>query len=257
MSAQATMNSMADEVDAARDMAAAGRHRRVTGYLVAGVLLCLAGYGVLKLRDPNTLPIRHVRVKGEFQHLSTAVLEERAGQVVRGGFFNVNVETIQKVLLQEPWIREVSVQRVWPDRITVSIREQTAIARWNDVALLNDEGRVFAPDRSTFPAGIPVFRGPQDSYPQILEFYRDLRASLPAGLRIAEVTLSDRRAWQVGFIDGPHVYLGRTNIAGRKKRFVEYVPGRLGRLFDSIRSIDMRYTNGFAVRWEPDSKPDL
>jgi cell division protein FtsQ len=231
--------------------------RHLGGIILAAGALGLLAYGVLVLLDPQTLPIRHVRIQGEFQHLSTDGLQERASRVVRGGFFNVNVETIQRVLLEEPWIRTVSVKRVWPDRITVSIREQTAVARWNGSALLNDEARIFAPEPATFPSGLPVLRGPEGSHGQMLDFYQQLRAALPPDLRISEVTLSSRRSWHVGFVDGPHVYLGRTNISKRTRRFVEYLPQRLGEHFDRIRSVDMRYTNGFAVRWEPDYKPDL
>lgn len=224
---------------------------------VALLILLLFGFGVFKLLDPRTLPIRQVSVKGDFQHLSTAGLQGRASEAVRGGFFNVNVETIKKVLLEEPWIQEVSVKRIWPDRIMVSIREQVAVAQWNDNALLNDNAQLFSPEMDTFPEDIPVFRGPENTHAQLLSRYRELHAALPEELRIAEITLSDRRSWHVGFINGPHVYLGSTNIERRMNRFIDYVPVKLGDYFDRIRSIDMRYTNGFAVRWEPDYKPDL
>ncbi len=258
MNAQAVPVGMADGRDDDNGLSRQSVWSRHTGVIVLTMLITsLAGFGIYRLQDPQTLPIRHVRVKGQFQHLSTSALQERAGEVVRGGFFNVNVETIQSVLLEEPWIREVSVKRVWPDRITVTIREQTAVARWNSGALLNEDARVFTPEKETFPADIPSFKGPEGTHTQMLEFYRRLRTALPEEFRIAEVTLSERRAWHVGFIDGPHVYLGRTDIANRLNRFVEYVPDNLENMFNNIRSVDMRYTNGFAVRWEPDYKPDL
>lgn len=258
MSSQAMTANMAGQTNPDSTAPEQGPVRRhLAGYLLGAAALGLLAYALSILLDPQTLPIRHVRVKGQFQHLSTDRLQERASEVVRGGFFNVNVDTIQRVLLEEPWIRAVSVKRVWPDRITVSIREQSAVVRWNDAALLNDEARLFAPDKATFPQGIPVLRGPEGSHAQILEFYQRLRQALPREYRIAEVTLSNRRAWHVGFASGPHVYLGRTNISKRTKRFIEYLPDRLGEQFDRMRSVDMRYTNGFAIRWEPDHQPDL
>lgn len=231
------------------------RHSR--HYAAALLILLLFGFGVFKLLDPRTLPIKQVSVKGDFQHLSTAGLQERANEAVRGGFFNVNVEAIQKLLLEEPWIREVSVKRIWPDKIMVSIREQAAVAQWNDGALLNDNAQIFSPETDTFPKNIPLLRGPENTHVQMLSRYQHLQAALPEELRIAEITLSDRRSWHIGFVDGPHVYLGRTNVERRIARFIDHVPGKLGDHFDRIRSIDMRYTNGFAVRWEPDYKPDL
>jgi cell division protein FtsQ len=224
---------------------------------VLGVILLLAVFGVARLMDPQTLPIRHVKVSGEFQHLSLTGLQERASKVVRGGFFNVNVETIRRVLLEEPWISEVTVKRVWPDGIDVHIREQQPVARWNDSALLNAAGDVFRPDPATIPDNIPQFRGPAGTYDSMLEFYTRLRALLPDEYRVAAITLSERRAWQIRFAGGPLVRLGRMDITRRLQRFAAHVPTQLGGRLQQMRSVDMRYTNGFAVQWKTDNKPDL
>lgn len=224
--------------------------------VLIGVLL-LAALGTVHLMNPQTLPIRHVRVKGDFQHLSLAGLQQRASKVVSGGFFNVNVDTIRRVLLQDPWIGEVTVKRVWPDSINVYIREQKAVARWNDTALLNADGKVFRPDPSTLPDGIPQFRGPPGTDRTMLDFYHKLRALLPGDMRVAALTLSKRRAWQVRFAGGPLLRLGRTDIMQRLRRFAAYVPTQLHDRLDLMRTVDMRYTNGFAVQWKPHSKPDL
>lgn len=232
-------------------------NRHPAGTAVVLLVLIVSAIGVRHLMDPHTLPIRHVVVQGEFRHLSLEGLQQRAAKVVSGGFFNVNVETIRNVLLQEPWIKEVAVKRVWPDRINVLISEQRAAARWNDTGLLNAEGDLFSPDPATFPEHIPQFRGPSDSYPQVLDFYNRLRSILPEQLRIAGIILSKRRAWQVQFVDGPLVRLGRTDIVQRVQRFARLVPTRLLNLLGHMQSIDMRYTNGFAVQWKPDYKPNL
>ena len=248
------MNSYAAAVETA---APALLNRHPAGAAVVLLVLLLSVFGVYHLMDPHTLPIRHVVVQGEFRHLSLEGLQERAAKVVSGGVFNVNVETIRNVLLEEPWIKEVSVKRVWPDRINVLIREQRAVARWNDTGLLNADGDLFKPDPATFPEHIPQFRGPPDSYTVMLDFYNKLRGILPERLRIAGITLSERRAWQVQFIDGPLVRLGRMDIVQRMQRFAGLVPTRLHDLLENMQYVDMRYTNGFAVQWKPDYKPNL
>lgn len=97
----------------------------------------------LKILDPMTLPIRHVSINGDFNHLSTVLLQERASKVVRGGFFNVNVESIQNVVSEDPWVKDILVRRIWPDRIMVDIKEQEAVAKWKDNALLNHDAMIF------------------------------------------------------------------------------------------------------------------
>ena len=232
-------------------------YRRLSALLPLGLMTALLGVGGAWLLDETTLPVRHVRVEGDFKHLSTVALQERAGEVVRGGFFNVNVETIKEVLLEEPWIHSVSVKRVWPDSITVTIHEQIAVARWNDSGLLNAGGDLFTPQPSTLPDGLPRLRGPEDTHDQVLGFYQRLGEVMPPSLTVSELSLSDRRAWRIGFTGGPQVYLGRMDIATRVRRFARYVPAALAGYAGHIESVDMRYTNGFAVQWKPGNKPDL
>jgi len=53
---------------------------------------------LITLTRPDILPIKRVRVEGEFQQLAPDRLEAIVTDTVRGGFFNVNVEVIKKFL---------------------------------------------------------------------------------------------------------------------------------------------------------------
>src|SRR5690606_35640605 len=130
------------------------------------------------LSDPRALPIRYVRVKGDFRHLSPALLERTAGEVVRGGFFNVNVETVRATLLAEPWVKGVTVRRTWPDGLALYVREQVPVARWGDAALLNRDAEVFVPARESWPEGLPALTGPEGTEALVLERWRYVQQEL-------------------------------------------------------------------------------
>ena len=66
-----------------------------------------------------------------------------------------------------------------------------------------------------------------------------------------------RRAWQVQFDHGPLLRLGRQDLDRRLQRFAGVVSTQLHGLLGHMQSVDMRYTNGFAVQWNPDYKPNL
>lgn len=221
----------------------------IPGFLFLLGMLVLFLLGVKHILDPRTLPIRYVTVSGDFHHLSPAGLEERASNAVRGGFFNVNVETIKKVLSEEPWVREVTVKRVWPDSITVFIKEQSAVALWRDNGLLNDDAELFAPAPSTFPANLPRLRGPDGTYSLLLNTYRYMQGILPVEMNIKELVLNERRAWEVKFENGISVLLGRSDLEKRIKRFARHIPAELNNYLQDIALIDMRYTNGFSILW--------
>lgn len=227
------------------------------GVVFTAVILLLLGFTGSKVIDPETLPIRNVSVAGDFTHLSPTRLQNRVSNVVRGGFFSVNVEKIQQVLLEEPWIRDVSVKRVWPDRITVTIREQTAVAQWGNEGLLNENAEIFRPEHSTFPAGLPVVNGPENSSAHVLEMLGRIREILPRDFSVRQLTMSERRSWELTLDSGPVIRLGKAGVIKRMQRFLEHLPAEGLNSMAQIQYIDMRYTNGFALSRKPENKAAL
>jgi cell division protein FtsQ len=233
------------------------QQRLIPGLLVTILILALLGFIGTKLVDPSTLPVRHVSVSGDFVHLSPVSLQERVSEVVKNGFFNINVETIQNVLLQEPWVMEVSVKRIWPDKITVNIREQNAIAQWGVSGLLNSNAHIFYPDPSTFPENLPIIIGPDISAGLVMDQLIQIQNVLPEGLVVNELSLSDRRSWKLMLNNGLLIRLGKHNIKSRLEQFFRYFPVSAMSRLGQIQYIDMRYTNGFVIRWYPDTKSEL
>ncbi|MGK0297296.1 MAG: cell division protein FtsQ [Gammaproteobacteria bacterium] len=233
------------------------RQRLIPGLVLTVLIITLFSFIGIKLADPSTLPVRHVSISGEFKYLSPISLQKRVSEVVTGGFFNVNVETIQKVLMEEPWAKEVSVNRTWPDRITVTIREQIAIARWGDSGLMSSDAQIFYPDPATFPDNQPIVYGPDSSVRQIMEYLLQIQKVLPKELTVNELILSERRSWDLKLNNGAIMRLGKENVVGRIEKFFNYYTHRKISNFEQIEYVDMRYTNGFVIRLNSSVKPDL
>lgn len=208
-------------------------------------------WGGHMLMSPATLPVKQVRIEGDFQNLSTRALQDLIRNEVKGGFFNVNVSAIRNALLKEPWVNDVSVHRVWPDSLQVYVDEQVAVTRWNDDGLLNRRGSLFRPDKNTIPANLPLLEGPELSQAAMLEKFYYLNERLESvNLSVAKLSLDDRRSWKFITADGLTVILGKNNFNDRVERFVnQAIPG-LGEKINETGQIDMRYPNGFAVRWK-------
>lgn len=222
------------------------------------LLVVLLAFGGLHVMNPMTFPIRNVEINGEFVHLAPAVLQSVAENVVRGGFFNVNVETVRRAVMNEPWVREVTVRRVWPQSLSLEVQEQRAVALWGEGALLNAEGMPFRPDPETFPAGLPRLSGPAGTEHLVLERYRFVAEVLAAtGLGVRSLTLSARRSWRLGLASGQEVILGRTQFVERVHRFAAAAQRELAGRLDAVRVADMRYTNGFAIQWAGGAMPDM
>jgi cell division protein FtsQ len=228
------------------------RRERPSGGVLFAILTAITlALAALHVLDPRTLPIRHVRINGEFLHLSPASLQEVASDVVRGGFFNVNVDTVRAVLLKEPWVRDVTVRRVWPDALSLHVVEQVPVARWGDAGLLNGDAQLFTPERITWPDGLPRISGPDGTEPVMLGQYRYMNEALGRhGMKVERVDLDGRRSWSLAIGGGPQVVLGRRDAIERFDRFTTVLPGHLMETLPRVAVVDMRYTNGFAVRWK-------
>lgn len=226
------------------------------GVIFTVVILLLLGFVTYKVTDPETLPIRNVSVTGEFTHLSPSGLQERVSNIVRGGFFSVNVEMMQEALLEEPWIQQVSVKRVWPDRIIVSIKEQKPVAQWGEQGLLNADAEIFYPERATFPENLPIVSGPDNTNEFVLQNFLRISEILPEGLTLHSLSLSDRRSWELKLSTGPVIRLGKTGIISRLQRFLQQLPTDGFASLEQVQYIDMRYTNGFALQMKSDNKSE-
>ena len=222
--------------------------------LVMAACIGLALYFWPRIPMPEILPIKRVQVAGNFVHLSPADLEQQAGQVIRGGFITVNVAGVKRKLLQEEWISAVTVRRVWPDSLMIFVTEHEPVARWGSNALISNEAAIFSPEEASFRPGLPFLSGPQGSEDAVLEKYEFLKTELkPWDMEVEMLVLTERRAWQFRLANGPIVLLGKKDVEGRFDRFFSFaIPYQADRLLQA-KSIDMRYTNGFAVKWTAES----
>lgn len=213
-------------------------------YALAAVLLLYAVLFVV-IHLP-IFPLREVKVNGELHHVTREQLRLIVSRHLQGNFFTLDLEKTRDAFQKLPWVRNVSVRRRWPDRLEVLVEEHQELARWGNIALVNTHGELFmaASDKD-----LPVFYGPGDGVKEVAENYQVLGSMLQStGLKVSQVALSPRRAWQIGTNNGMVIELGRERIQERLAKFVNVYGQTLGRLSVQVRYADLRYPNGFAVR---------
>ena len=253
MSAQIMTSSLAEKQLSAADTQAKSLNksmpRPLANLIFVLLILILCSVGSWQLLDPATLPIKHVRIEGNFQHLSPQRMQSMVSAVIRGGFFNLNVMSIKEALLSEPWVNWVVVQRIWPDGLSVHVKEHTAVAHWNTDDLLNESAQLFSPQTAHSINGIPYLSGPTNTQALVYRRYREIYKALRSFATVKSLSLSERRAWQFQLQEGPLVILGRNDVDSRIDRFTGSVLTSLGDELTRVKQIDLRYTNGFAIQW--------
>lgn len=217
------------------------------------ILLIIGGLWINSaLKDPQIFPLKKVQIKDTYQHINSQTIQQAIAAYVTNGFFSVDVDGIKQQLLQLPWVYSVSVNRVWPDQIVINIVEQTAIARWNNDSLLNVDGKIFTPtDKSTLPDDLPALFGPDDRIEQIWDYYQQMNQTLSfLGLQITGMGLNANSSWRLILNNGINVILGNVDIMKRFYVFVKAYPKIIGARGDKVANIDLRYSNGLAIKWK-------
>ncbi|HEY9197744.1 MAG TPA: cell division protein FtsQ/DivIB [Gammaproteobacteria bacterium] len=203
------------------------------------------------LRNPTNMPLRSVHIEGELRKLSREQLQTALAGTVRGGFFTVNVEAVRRAAESLPWVESATVRRVWPDRLQLQVVEQRAAARWGEDGVLNMRGQLFKPDAATIPAKLPQLDGPKELRRRVMENYIAMTATLaPIGRRVQALRLDQRRAWVLTLDSGVELKLGRDDALERVGRFVRVYATLFAARETELKTVDLRYSNGFAVRWD-------
>jgi len=212
---------------------------------------CGVGGFIIWSKEPQRFPLKDVAIEGELKSISEQDIKSVVLPFLSKGFFWVNVEAVQKDVRKLPWVEALEVRRVWPDKLSIQVREKVAQARWGEKGVLSTIGDVFYPEASTIPKALPYFEGPDTQAKEVLQQYFVLLELLgPLGLRVESLVLSKDGSWEAALDNGITVILGKTAFNERMHRFVLAYQSRLQTQSKQIAYVDLRYPNGLAVGWK-------
>jgi cell division protein FtsQ len=227
-------------------------HVRTLSGLVLLLLLGVAVmFGMQWLSDPYRFPLSVVKVTGDFRYLQKQQLQAAVASHAQGGFFTVDVVAVRNAAEALPWVYKASVQRIWPATLHLRVEEQQPIAHWNEQGFLNRYGEPFFPEQAGVVGDMPWLAGPQDQELRVLENYQRIAKMLERiGVRPARLELDNRRAWHLQLASGVQLELGRADAWKRLQRFVVAYPSVFAGRLAELQRVDLRYSNGFSVRWQ-------
>ena len=202
-------------------------------------------------------PIGQLAVRGEFNHVSAEQIRAAVLPQLGGGFFAVRLDAIRAAVARLPWVEHVEARKRWPDTIDLVVREQQPYAHWGSDRLVSRRGGIFTVAGAEGLQGLPRLSGPDDRLDDVLRFYADcVKEFSGSGLVIDAVTLSLRGGWKLDLASGAVIEIGREDATARLERFLDVWPRLAGTHAAPPQSIDLRYANGFTVRWaEPAAAP--
>lgn len=238
--------------------------RRKNGIQLAGMLFLLlvvatiigSGWMVVSwMKDSHRLPLSKLVLTGERRYTGNDDIRQAILALgPPGTFMTQDVNILQQQIERLPWIKQVSVRKQWPDELKIHLVEYVPVARWNDLRMLDAEGKSFsAPAGRLGNQALPWLYGPEGSELEVLDEYRTMSSLLTMGsFPLKAVAMSARHSWQLVLKDGIRLELGRDDRMQRLQRFIELYPVLKQQAQDRrISYVDLRYDSGAAVGWIP------
>lgn len=224
-------------------------------------LLLLIGATVLvmviqqKYRGSDSWQLQRVRVEGSLRQVKSAdvltAMAVEAGMTLAA----LDLRQLHERVAALPWVKSVSLRRVYPGELQVTITERTPWLRLNRDELIDVDGNPYAPANVAAFAHLPVLHSAHGQLSQAVSRFVSGNEQLqPMGLVIAELELNGRGALEMKLNNGTRLLFGRDDWDGRLQRFLSLYPGLVtGDLVPT--SVDLRYDTGFAVAWPPTALP--
>ena len=199
-------------------------------------------------------PVAQINVNGEFSYVSRQQVIDVVSPAINQHFLQLDLAGIKEVLEQEAWVDKASVGRRWPNQLDVSIVEQKPIARWSDRGFLNQRGELIETQLGSELMALPMLNAEAHSKAEVMAQYQDLAVLLRSrNLLIGGLVSDDKRAWTVSLPSGLEIRVGRNQVMEKMKRFLQVYDEELRQHINDVESVDVRYSNGVAVRWRDEA----
>lgn len=179
--------------------------KRILGILVfiTGIGICIAAVGIISLWlygkaiTSDFFITRHIDIAGNVRLSREMVL--RYGGISEGdNSLAISIADVERNLRSTPWVEEVSVKRLLPDRFVIRLKERMPsfwIHKDGSLYYANEKGEIIAPVESANFLSLPTLRvmpGSSDIIPFLEQFLKDMQnGALPLDASaIASITLN-------------------------------------------------------------------
>ncbi len=229
-----------------------GKVRRWLARFCGAAVLTLCTIGVVKLAMVwSAKPVTQVAIEGEFTFISREQVAARVYEALDSSFVRLNLMVIQSHLQEEAWIDYASVSRRWPDGLEVRVREHQPIARWGKTSVLNQRGEVIRLLNNDALQDLPMLTGPDEAALEIMENYQALSQMMRKhDLEVTGLQADATMAWTLILENDLPIIIGRDQVMEKVERFITVYERQLKQRLGEVERIDVRYSNGVAIRWK-------
>lgn len=195
--------------------------------------------------------IESVKVTGVIDAVDHEALKDIIRTYSTGGFLRVQMDQLEKELEKLTWVHQVSVQRYWPDTLSVNVLQHNPIARWGDTGLMNTYGHLFFPNDIKPYQALPMLYGEEIRAKDLARTFEiSMQQLKPLGLQLRGLFEDERQSKHLVLAEGLVISIGDGDVTKKIARFITAYEQYLAENLNEVKKVDLRYTNGLAVEWK-------
>jgi len=170
---------------------------------------------------------------------------------VKTNLYLLDEKTLEQEIESNPWVHSAALRHVWPDKLIVKIYEQKPVAHWGKTEMLAENGEIIKASLEKHKGDLPTLYSPNDKGRNMATGFIKIRKMMKGfPLKLIEFKEDARGSWKIKLENGMTLKIGREHQEKRLKRFMVAYEQSLNEVLDKISIVDLRYTNGFAVKWK-------
>lgn len=195
--------------------------------------------------------IENVSISGSIDAVDREALMAVVRTYSAGGFLRLKMDELESALEKLTWVHHASVQRYWPDTLSVNVIQHNPIARWGDKGLMNAYGDLFFPHSIDAYQTLPMLHGDEVRAKELAQTFESSMQQLKLlGLKLRGLFEDERQSKHLVLSNGLVISIGDGNVSDKINRFATAYKQYLAENLNEVKKIDLRYTNGLAVEWK-------
>lgn len=233
--------------------------------LIVLIMLCASLWWLIQ-RPYFWLRGIDVSVVGNTSVISSQTVAEKLRGNVTGTYFTADIRRIRDAVVDIPWVKDVSVTRVWPNRIAVELVLHKAVALWGDGEVLTESGKIFVTNTAVADSDgtLPRLKGPEKEAAVIYERFLAMeKIGRKYDTTVRSLEMDEFKGWTLGIkrgqSAGTDIVFGtletEVGMEGKLSRILAELPKMKAYFGAEPTRIDARYDRRVAVV-RPEAAPE-
>ena len=215
-------------------------------------MLSMLSIAYLFSREQPLFFLQNIKVNGLSQ-LGDRETVARIEPYVTQNLLRVDLEKIQETLTAHPFVKEVSIKRVYPFSLVIDVKEKTPSALWvagdGAVLVLDEKGEAYRSLGRDDVKGLYMISTREKS--DAKSVFHETNSFIADGLikkgQLSEVSYANGNLTMFGFDDGVEIILGKEDHKTRLKRAMTVLKDASKRGL-VIKCIDARFEKGAIIQ---------